>query len=297
MELQELLLAELEIHPNKERWLQSRHFKRLAYSIQDQGLLTPLIVLKTEHNGYQILAGAHRMRALEMLQIKSAPCVIVPSVDDEKVDVLRHILHLEGVQRSINALQEGQLLCDLHDLGYSQGKLAKIVNRSPSWVQHRMALVVSLSQDVQDLLAKNTLSPRKAQSIARLPIEKQAAFTWKVITDHISAKDVDALVALFHHKNTNESLKESILTNPLFALNGTKKKSIKGVENDVRSMCFSLEEMMVTLENIKCLLINRKELTGVERRELKKVFKNTERIFGEVQSLIAGSGRTSSKEV
>ncbi len=282
------------IHPSKEPWTQASHVQSLSVSIHQQGLLNPLVVVKNDKR-YLVLSGTHRLQALKILRVKTAPCIVLSG--EEEGEILMNILHLDSKQRITNALQEGQLLYQLLNLGNSQIELAEIVNKSTSWVQHRMALVVSLTPKVQDMIARNYLSPRKAQSIARLPIEKQEFFARKVKEERLSVQEVDQLVALFNKNNTDDEMKEKILNLPLFVLKGTKIKPKKGVSSDVRSICFSIREMKKSLENIKEILTNRKEVKSVEKREIKKCIEETEQVLGELRCIVEGTRKGCSSEV
>lgn len=294
MQLQEIPLENMEIHPSKVQWTKASHVQSLSESIYQQGLLNPLVVVKKDKT-YQVLSGAHRMQALKKLQMKTAPCVLL--FDDADSEILMNILHLDGKQRTTNALQEGQLLYQLLNLGNSQVELSELVDRSPSWIQHRLALVVSLAPEVQDMVARNFLSARKAQSIARLPLEKQESFAWKVKKERLSVNEVDQLVAVFNGKKTDDELKDCILNTPRLALQATKKNPVKGVASDIRNICFSMVEMQKNLENIKELLAHRKEIKAVERRELKKSLQETKQLLEAIGSLIGKTRKRGSKEV
>lgn len=294
MKLKEIPLENMEIHPSKVQWTKESHVQSLSESIYQQGLLNPLVVVKKDKT-YQVLSGAHRMQALKKLQMKTAPCVLL--FDDADSEILMNILHLDGKQRTTNALQEGQLLYQLLNLGNSQMELSELVDKSPSWIQHRLALVVSLAPKVQDMVARNFLSARKAQSIARLPLEKQESFAWKVKKERLSVNEVDQLVAVFNGEKTEDEMKDCILNTPRLALQATKKNSAKGVASDVRNICFSMLEMQKNLENIRELLSHRKEVKPVERRELKKSIHETEQLLRAIGNLIEKTRKRGSEKV
>ncbi len=294
MNFEEIKLEEMEIHPTKVRWIRKNYVRCLADSIQQQGLLTPLVVVKKEEK-YQVLSGAHRMQALKQLNERTAPCVVF--CDGEASEILTKILHLDGKQRTTNALQEGQLLYKLMDLGYTQLEMAEIVGKSPSWIQHRLALVVSLAKEVQSLVANESLPPRKAQTIARLPVEKQEAFAWKVREERLSVNEVDQLVAMFNDEKTDEGMKNCILKTPRLALQTSRIKPKKGVAGDVRNMCYSIGLFKQELQDIKNLLSCRKGVTTVERKELGRYIGEAEQLLGEIRNLIKKTGERSHEKV
>ena len=57
--------------------------EELASSIKEQGVLQPILVVKTE-NGYTIVAGERRWRASKLAGLKKIPAIIKDYTDTKK---------------------------------------------------------------------------------------------------------------------------------------------------------------------------------------------------------------------
>jgi len=292
MEVIELPLKLVKIHQIKKDWIKNAHVNGLISSINNQGLLSPLIVIKSGET-YEVLSGAHRLTALQSLGYDSAPCVVA----DEKEEPMQLILQLDCLQRQTNALQEGQALKSLLELGYSQEQVSVIVGKSSSWVQHRLALVVQLVKSLQDEVARGYLSAKKAQDIARLPVTIQKRFAFLVHNLNLSAREVEKLVAIYNNPKTTDQLKQCILTTPKLALQPINKGKIKrGIDPQLRAIYNVMDETKEKLEGIEIILTER-QLTLDEQKQLKGKFQEVYVILGQLQSIVSRQGIQGLKEI
>jgi|LFRM01.2.fsa_nt_gb ParB/RepB/Spo0J family partition protein len=289
MDLREIPVQELTIHPSKANWIRASHVNRLVDSIASEGLLDPLLVTSSP-DGYLVLSGAHRLHAARQLGLPCVPCIIL----DPKSGDVEVIFAVDTLQKAANPLQEGQLLKSLLGLGYSQQMLAAMVHKSPSWVQHRLALVSSLVPEVQQQVAEGSLSARKAQDIARLPALVQARFAWQVQSQSLSAKEVDKLVALYNRPSTSEELRHCILTTPKLALQAAVRGA--GRNPTVRAACHQLDVLKQHLLDVITYLEG-KELGEGGHKEIRVRLEECETMFGQLESLFPAARRRSPKEV
>lgn len=89
MQVREIALAQLEENPDNS--YAQTGIDELAESIEVVGLQQPLVVVPVEDGRFRILAGHRRRNALEKLERKSAPCVVLDAGLDPSLRVL--ILH------------------------------------------------------------------------------------------------------------------------------------------------------------------------------------------------------------
>jgi ParB/RepB/Spo0J family partition protein len=74
-----------QIHtPENVRVLDAAHVKALAGSIELQGVLVPLVVRERDE-GFELVAGFHRMAAATSLSLAEVP-VVIRAVDSEDAD-------------------------------------------------------------------------------------------------------------------------------------------------------------------------------------------------------------------
>lgn len=89
MQVREIALSQLEENPDNS--YAQTGIDELAESIQVIGLQQPLVVVPVEDGRFRILAGHRRRNALEKLERKTAPCVVLDADLDPSLRVL--ILH------------------------------------------------------------------------------------------------------------------------------------------------------------------------------------------------------------
>lgn len=118
-----------------------KNIDSLAKSIQEQGILQPIVVRpkNTETGFYQIIVGERRYQAAKLAGLGTLPCVI-----REQADVSTLILQLlENDQREqVSVLEEAHALRQLiHEMGLSQQALAKELGRDGPWISLRLGLL------------------------------------------------------------------------------------------------------------------------------------------------------------
>ncbi len=137
----------------------------LARSIAENGLLQPLVVRpspagKTE--GYELVAGERRFRAVSSLGWTEVPVVVRP-VDDRTLLVLALV---ENIQReALGPLEEAegyQLLAE--EFGLTQGEIAQAVGRNRSTVANTLRLL-RLPASIRRYLEDGTLSMGHARAL------------------------------------------------------------------------------------------------------------------------------------
>ena len=89
MQVREIALSQLEENPDNS--YAQTGIDELAESIEVVGLQQPLVVVPVEDDRFRILAGHRRRNALEKLERKTAPCVVLDADLDPSLRVL--ILH------------------------------------------------------------------------------------------------------------------------------------------------------------------------------------------------------------
>lgn len=141
----------------------------LAGSIRRYGLLSPLIVRRTE-TGYELIAGERRLRALRLLGEEETEAVVMPAGDRESA----LIALVENVQReNLSFFEEAeayQALLSAH--GLSRDELAGKLSRSPSAVANKLRLL-KLPASVRAAIAIHGLTERHARALLRLSREEE----------------------------------------------------------------------------------------------------------------------------
>ncbi len=158
-----LRLSELE--PNRaqpRKNFDETAISALADSIQEHGILQPILVRPLSFGGYQIVAGERRWRAARMLGLDEVPVIIRDLSDLETAQIAL----IENLQReNLNPLEEAQGYKQLQDdFDMKQDEIAKTVGKSRSAVANAMRLL-RLPEEVQELLIDGSISAGHARAL------------------------------------------------------------------------------------------------------------------------------------
>lgn len=165
----------------------------LTFSIQEIGLLQPIVVRRTDA-GFELVAGERRLRAAKEGGLSTIP-VIIRNTDD--ADMLRDAL-LENLHRAdLNPLEEAAAYSQmLADFGCTQEELAQRIGRSRPQVSNTLRLL-KLPTSVQSKVAAGVLSAGHARALLTLddPAQMEAMAT-RIIAEGLSVRNVEELVVL-----------------------------------------------------------------------------------------------------
>jgi ParB family chromosome partitioning protein len=137
----------------------------LSASIQENGLLQPILVREYGDGRYQIIAGERRFRASKLAGLTEIPAIIMDK-DDKSVAELSLI---ENIQReNLNPIEEALAFKALaEEYGLTQEALSAKVGRSRSAIANSVRLL-DLPKDVLTLVAEGALSAGHARTLLGL---------------------------------------------------------------------------------------------------------------------------------
>lgn len=167
--------------------------EELTSSIKEYGVLQPLLVTKmAQGKGFVLVAGERRLRAAVLAGLLRVPVIIKDL--EEKESAL--IALVENVQRSdLNYLEEARAYKKLmDDFNLTQGEIAKRVSKQQSTISNKIR-ILSLPDEIQEVLVKNKLTERHARALLKL---KEEADRRKVITrvvnNNLNVKQTEKLI-------------------------------------------------------------------------------------------------------
>jgi ParB family chromosome partitioning protein len=175
---------------NPRRDFSSDQLEELAASIRERGLVQPLVVRPSGHDGetYEIVAGERRWRAAQLAHLHEIPVVVRALSDQESVE----IAIIENVQREdLNAVEEAEgyrLLMVGHD--YTQEDLARVIGKSRSHLANTLRLL-KLPDSVQQMLRSGELSAGHARALIGRP--DAAALAARIVKEGLTVRQVEAL--------------------------------------------------------------------------------------------------------
>ena len=166
----------------------------LAESIEEHGLLQPIVVRPIEEGMYEIIAGERRFRALSSLHYKYAD-VIIRQLNDEETAVVALI---ENIQReNLSVVEEAEAYKKLLDIGdTTQGELAKSVGKSQSFIANKLRLL-KLAPKVLTKLREGKITERHARALLSLSHDEQESLLELIIAQKLNVKQTEARVKNF----------------------------------------------------------------------------------------------------
>lgn len=178
--------------------------KELAQSIEEHGILQPLVVKPSSDTAgmYTIIAGERRYRAACEVGLKELP-VIIHEVGVKEAFILALT---ENMQReSLTPLEEANALYALKEnFGFTQEDLARTLGKRRSSIANLLRLI-HLCDIAQEALEENTLSLGHAKVLLGIAdIEEQHRLTDMVLTHNLSVRQTEELIEKYKDTSIEE---------------------------------------------------------------------------------------------
>ncbi|NNN31947.1 ParB/RepB/Spo0J family partition protein [Streptomyces sp. S3(2020)] len=166
----------------------------LVTSIQEVGLLQPVVVRQVGPARYELIMGERRWRASREAGLEAIPA-IVRATDDEKLllDALLENLH----RAQLNPLEEAAAYDQLlKDFNCTHDQLADRIGRSRPQVSNTLRLL-RLSPAVQRRVAAGVLSAGHARALLSVEdSEEQDRLAHRIVAEGLSVRAVEEIVTL-----------------------------------------------------------------------------------------------------
>jgi ParB family transcriptional regulator, chromosome partitioning protein len=194
-------LNKIVANPNQPRVsFKEEEIESLAKSIEQKGVLQPLILREIEEGKYQIIAGERRWRAAKIAGLVSVPAIIRDAEDTEVFEVAL----IENIQReNLNPMEEAEAYKKLiEEYGYTQEKVAQIISKSRSHIANLLRLH-NLPDKIKNALRNNEISLGHAKLLVNQDSSEE--IIEQIINDKLSVRAAELLIAQKKKKNTNRS--------------------------------------------------------------------------------------------
>ena len=141
----------------------------LSQSIRENGLIHPITV-RQEKDGYEIVVGERRYRAMKIAGMIEIPVIVI---DADEVQMAEMAL-VENIQReNLSAIEEANAYVQImKTTGISQSQLALKLGKSQSSIANKIRLL-QLDEEVQQAVTARRITERHARALLALPKEKQ----------------------------------------------------------------------------------------------------------------------------
>lgn len=196
-------------------------------SLSTSGQLQP-VVARSHGEGYQLLDGFKRYYAALALQWDSLECRVVEVDDIMAKTMLLTYNHYSGGPDSyeqagiVHSLKKEHLL--------SETEIARLLNKSISWVSRRLSFIERLDECASTHLRLGHITSTHARELSRLPRGKQGAFL-KLILDHGLTSRQSALLAGKYLQAKTPAQQEYLFSHPMEAI---ERATLEGEIYDCR---------------------------------------------------------------
>jgi len=189
----EIPVTRIAANPNQPR----QHFDHAALedlvtSIQERGIIEPLVVTETGSGMYEIIAGERRLRAAKIAGLEKVPCVIREATELDKLE----LAIIENVQRhDLNPIEEAIAYKRLMDeFGMTQDDVGKRVGKSRPQVANTVRLL-QLPHEIQQALVDRKISASNARTLLSLPSDQERVDLFRaMLSQNFTVREVERRV-------------------------------------------------------------------------------------------------------
>lgn len=206
-----------DIEPNKDqprRNFDEAALKKLAESISEVGVISPILVTKKDNGLYEIVAGERRWRASKIAGKKKIPAIVKKY---EKKEIMEIAL-IENLQREdLNPYEEAmgyQSLKDNFDL--TQEEIAKRVSKSRSTVANVLR-ILTLPKFVTDEIKKGSLSLGHSKALMFLETDElKKILLYDILNKQLSVREAEEEAKRLSQKKRTTLIKKNIKRDPQY---------------------------------------------------------------------------------
>lgn len=163
----------------------------LANSVSEHGVIQPIIVVEGQNGYYSIIAGERRWRASKLAGLSEIPAIV------RRYDELQiaEVALIENLQREdLNPIEEALGYKTLMEkFSMTQDKVSERVGKSRSNIANMLRLL-SLEDEIKEMLAENKLSMGHARALLSLPEGKgRIEAARKIISEGLNVRQAEEL--------------------------------------------------------------------------------------------------------
>ena len=184
-----------EVEPNRNlprKNFNQKALEELAKSIEQNGIIQPILVRPMSDGSYQLIAGERRWRAARMAGLHEVP-VTIREMTDEEASVFALIENLQ--REDLNPVEEAEGLKSLiESYGFTQEEAADRVGKSRTAVTNTLRLLKLPTPDLQ-MLGDGKITAGHARALLGLDEEKEMLrIAETTVAQELSVRQVEKMV-------------------------------------------------------------------------------------------------------
>ncbi len=191
-ELRQMPVNAIERNPYQPRTeFEASSLRELSDSIQQHGVLQPLLVRALPNGGWQLIAGERRLMAAKQAGLATVPCRILELEEQQVCEVA---LEENLKRKDLNVLEKAQAFANyLQQFGRTIEELSKQLSLDRSTVSNLLRLL-DLAEPVKQSLRSDKISGGHARSLLSLSAEQQIALCQRIESESLSVRATEAAV-------------------------------------------------------------------------------------------------------
>ena len=189
------MLSINEVEPNRNqprKIFNESGLEELAKSIEQNGIIQPILVRPMTDGSYQLIAGERRWRAARIAGLTEVP-VTIREMSDEEASIFALIENLQ--REDLNPVEEAEGLKSLiESYGFTQEEAADKVGKSRTAVTNTLRLL-KLPSPVRELLSNGKITAGHARALLGLDDEKEMLkIAETTVAQDLSVRQVEKMV-------------------------------------------------------------------------------------------------------
>jgi ParB family transcriptional regulator, chromosome partitioning protein len=195
----EIAISRISPNPKQPRRVYAEQaLKELAESIQQRGVLQPILVTPSGDGNYEIIAGERRWRAAQRAGLSTIPAVVKSGPEGERFEIAL----IENLQREdLSALEQAEGFLRLaNEFRMTQEEIAKKIGKDRTVVANTLRLL-NLPPAMKAALEEGKMSASHGRALAALEDAGARDDLFKrILEDRLSVRAVEEAVRAHKQK-------------------------------------------------------------------------------------------------
>ncbi len=204
--LKNIPVDKIEPNPHQPRQeFDPEKMEELTESIEQQGVIEPVVVQPEKDKTHTLIAGERRWRAACQAELDSIPAI----VRDVNAEQSLSVALIENIQREdLNPIEEARAYRELKKKeSLSQQEVARLVGKNRTTIANRLRLL-NLPRPAKEALVEEKISAGHARALLALEGEEIEAVLEEIVRKNLNVRQTEKLIRAKNEKEEEEEKKE-----------------------------------------------------------------------------------------